>query len=66
MTKPTGYSTTQIFLHGIIGLMTIFQLIFGGDMGRAWRTVEQGASRVVNTWIWAHIIVGVLVPGFAA
>lgn len=30
-------------------------------MGRAWRTVEQGASRVVGTWIWAHIIVGVLV-----
>lgn len=61
MATPTGYSRTQILLHWAIGLLIVFQLIFGEDMGPAWRTVEQGGTPVMNTWIWAHIVAGILV-----
>lgn len=61
MATPTGYSATQIRLHWVIGLLIVFQLIFGEDMAEAWSTVEDGGAPVMTTWIWAHIVAGVLV-----
>ena len=58
MASPTGYSGPQILLHWVIGLMIIFQLIFGEAMGMAWRSVETGAVPVMGAMVWAHILVG--------
>ena len=58
MASPKGYSGTQILLHWGIGLMIIFQLIFGEAMGTAWRSVENGTVPVMGTMVWAHILVG--------
>ena len=35
MTSPKGYSGTQVLLHWVIGLMIIFQLVFGEAKGTA-------------------------------
>ena len=58
MASPTGYSGPQILLHWVIGLMIIFQLIFGEAMGMAWRSFETGAVPVMGAMVWAHILVG--------
>lgn len=58
MTSPKGYSMVQIALHWAIAALILFQLIFGEDMGRAWRAVENGSVPEMNLWIWAHILVG--------
>lgn len=58
MAAPARYSVTQIILHWAIGLMILFQLVFGGAMGPAWRTVSQGGVATMSTMVWAHILVG--------
>jgi cytochrome b561 len=58
MTSPKGYSGTQILLHWVIGLLIVFQLIFGEDMGQAWRSVESGGIPTMGLMVWAHIVVG--------
>lgn len=61
MAKPAGYSGIQILLHWVIGLLIVFQLIFGEDMGQAWNTFEKGGVPVMGTMVWAHILVGIAV-----
>lgn len=61
MPQPTGYSRTQIRLHWVIAGLIFFQLIFGEEMGRAWRAVENGTVPDMGTWVWAHIVVGIAV-----
>jgi cytochrome b561 len=61
-----GYSVTQIGLHWVVAGLILFQLIFGEDMGGAWRAVEDGKAPEMTTWVWAHIIAGIAVLVFAA
>ncbi len=42
MAALKGYSLTQIRLHWVVAVLIVFQLIFGEDMGQAWRTVREG------------------------
>lgn len=61
MAQLKGYSATQIALHwGVAGLI-LFQLIFGEDMGSAWRSVEKALPPEMNLGVWAHIIAGIAV-----
>ncbi len=65
MAQLKGYSATQIGLHWVIAGLILFQLIFGEDMGTAWRSVEKGLPAEMNLWVWAHIVVGIAVLLFA-
>lgn len=65
MASPKGYSIGQIRLHWVVAALILFQVVFGEDMGQAWDTFEEGGVPVMTGWVWAHIIVGVLVLGFA-
>jgi cytochrome b561 len=58
MAAPNGYSRFQILLHWGIGLLIIFKLIFGEDMGQAWRSVTRGLAPDVGLMVRAHILVG--------
>jgi cytochrome b561 len=53
-----GYSRTQIALHWAVGLLIVFQLIFGEDMGGAWDAVEDGLAPDMTLLVWGHIVVG--------
>ena len=61
MSHVKGYSATQITLHWLVAGLILFQLIFGEDMGAAWRAVRQGTEPQMNFWVWAHIVVGIAV-----
>ena len=61
-----GYSFTQIRLHWVVAALILFQLIFGEDMGGAWRAVENGTAPVMSYWVWAHILVGIAVLALVA
>lgn len=56
-----GYSFTQIRLHWVIAVLIIGQLIFGEDMGTAWRAVERGTAPEMTLMVWGHIIAGIAV-----
>ena len=66
MQKPIGFSRTQIALHWLVALLIGFQLIFGEDMGPAFRSPMQGGAASYSTAVLAHLGVGLLVLGFAA
>ncbi len=40
-TRPAGYTAAQILLHWVIMLLVAFQLIFGEEMGSAFRQVTR-------------------------
>lgn len=61
MASPRGYSTAQIGLHWVIAVLIVFQLIFGEDMGSAWRSFAKGEEVVLGTSAWAHILAGIAV-----
>lgn len=61
MSHVKGYSATQITLHWLVAGLILFQLIFGEDMGAAWRAVRQGTAPEMDFGVWAHIVVGVAV-----
>lgn len=65
MGRVKGYSSTQISLHWVVAVLILFQLIFGEDMGAAWRAVERGLQPEMNLWVWAHIGIGIGVLVFA-
>lgn len=56
-----GYSRVRIALHWALAGLIIHQLIFGEDMGRAWRAVRNSAAPDMTVAVWAHIVVGVTV-----
>lgn len=66
--RPTGYTAAQIVLHWVIVLLVLFQLVFGEDMGRAFRAVQTGEAMDGGTALSAdlHLWVGVAVLVFAA
>lgn len=65
MSALKGYSASQIALHWLVAVLILFQLIFGEDMGGAWRAVRQGVAPDMTLWVWAHIGVGIAVLVFA-
>ena len=65
MSQLRGYSAAQIALHWLVAALILFQLIFGEDMGGAWRAVRQGVEPDMSFWVWAHIVAGIAVLVFA-
>jgi cytochrome b561 len=65
MTPPKGYSTTQIALHWIVAVLIIGQLIFGEEIGSAFRTLRQTGVASYDLMTLGHIGAGVLVLIFA-
>ncbi len=65
MTTPKGYSTTQIALHWIVAVLVIGQLIFGEEIGGAFRTLRQTGVAEYDLMTLGHIGAGVLVFLFA-
>lgn len=61
MPSPSGYSWTQIRLHWIIALLIVFQLIFGEEIGTAFRSLMKDGVASYDTGAVAHIGAGVLV-----
>ncbi len=65
-TRPAGYTAAQILLHWVIVLLVLFQLIFGEDMGAAFRQVTRGealdgdAALSANLHLWVGIAILVL------
>lgn len=64
--RPAGYTAAQIALHWIIVALVLFQLIFGEDMGHAFRTVREGGAleggdaTSANLHLWVGIAILVL------
>lgn len=63
MPRPTGYSWTQIRLHWVIALLILFQLVFGEEIGPAFRSLMKTGTASYDTAALAHIGAGVLVLG---
>ena len=66
MAALKGYSFTQIRLHWVVAVLILFQLMFGGEMGTAWRAVSQGTEPVMSSMVWAHILIGIAVLALVA
>lgn len=56
-----GYSRVQLWLHWGVAALIAFQLIFGEDMSRAWRSFAKTGAADMTYLVWAHILVGVAV-----
>lgn len=62
--KPLGYSALQIWLHWIVAVLVVFQLIFGEAISGGFDArVEDGASGY-TTQALLHIAAGVLIGLF--
>lgn len=61
--SPKGYSTLQIALHWIIALLVVFQVIFGEDIGPAFRAYLRGAEPAAGDVTAAniHVYVGIAI-----
>ncbi len=66
MAKPLGYSRMQIRLHWVVAILIAFQVIFGEDMGGAWRQVNQGVAPDMTVLVWGHIVAGFAIMAFGA
>lgn len=64
MAPRKGYSATQIALHWLVAGLILFQLVFGEDMGPAWRAVVRAMPVEMSPSVWAHILVGIAVLVF--
>jgi cytochrome b561 len=65
MARPLGYSRVQIRLHWVVAALIVFQVVFGEDMGRAWRDVNQGVDPNMTLLVWGHIVGGFAIWLFA-
>jgi cytochrome b561 len=61
MSPPNGFSLAQIRLHWAVAALILFQIIFGDQIGHAWRAVKQGGTPQMTVLVWAHIGVGIAV-----
>ncbi len=66
MAKPLGYSRLQIRLHWVVAILIAFQVIFGEEMGAAWRQVNQKIPPDMTVLVWGHIVAGFAIWVFAA
>ena len=60
---PKGYSGTQIFLHWAIAALVIFQLVFGEEIGEAWRAFRRGTEPSGDAAFNAniHVYIGITI-----
>lgn len=61
MSKPLGYTWTQIALHWGIALIILGQFLFSDGIEAAYDKVEAGATAATSPFAWGHIIGGSLV-----
>jgi len=61
MNAPKGYSAVQIALHWGMAVLIIGQLVFGEDMGSAFRAALQGKVPEMGLTLWGHICGGIAV-----
>ena len=62
-THPAGYTRAQIALHWVIAALVIFQLVFGENIGPAFKAYRQGAVPQADALLDAniHVYVGLAV-----
>lgn len=61
MPAPKGYSTLQIALHWGMAVLILGQLIFGENMGQAFRAATRGEVPEMGLLVWGHIVGGIAV-----
>lgn len=61
MTKPTGYSRTQILLHWIIAALMGAQFLFSDFIGEAWDNIERGIENAPTVLVASHIFGGIAI-----
>ncbi|MEW9805162.1 cytochrome b [Mesorhizobium marinum] len=61
--RPAGYTRAQIVLHWVIAALVIFQIIFGEDIGPAFRAFRKGTEPAADALLSAniHVYVGLTV-----
>lgn len=52
---PAGYTRAQIALHWVIAALVIFQLVFGEDIGPAFKAYRQGTEPQADALLSANI-----------
>jgi cytochrome b561 len=65
MTKPSGYSATQIGLHWIVVLLIVLQYVLHDGITAAWEAVEEGREAASGLLVPMHILGGVLIAALA-
>ncbi|MCC0015368.1 MAG: cytochrome b/b6 domain-containing protein [Rhodobiaceae bacterium] len=66
MSKPAGYSRTQIALHWIVAAIIGTQFVFHESMVSAWRAVRRGGVPEFDPLVAAHVWGGLLILALAA
>jgi len=61
MSKPLGYTRTQIGLHWAIALVIAEQFLLNEPMSEAWDLVEKGQVPSFTLMVFGHVAGGVLV-----
>ncbi len=67
MSRPAGYTRTQILLHWVVAILLIVQFVFHEWMVSAWRAYEKGEAVESSTQALAmsHVWIGIAVGMFA-
>ena len=67
--SPKGYTAAQIFLHGVIPALVVFQVVCGDAINPAYRALrrgtEPGEAELTQANIHGYIGIAVLVLAFA-
>ena len=66
MTTPKGYSSIQIALHWGVAVLIFGQLIFGEEIGAAYRAAMRGEVPETGVMVWGHIVGGIAVLALVA
>lgn len=61
MPTPAGYSRRQIYLHWIVAGLIAFQIVFGEEIGTAFRALLQSGVASYDIAAVSHIGAGILV-----
>ena len=61
MAKPLGYSRVQIRLHWIIALLIVAQVVFGENIGEAYREIMRGNVVAFDPLVMSHVAGGMLI-----
>ncbi len=65
VSRPAGYSATQILLHWAVALLILGQFLFSDAMNAAQRAAGHGGQPEAGPMVWQHIFGGLLVLAFA-
>jgi cytochrome b561 len=64
MAVRSGYSALQIRLHWIVAVLVVLQLVFGEEIGSAYRTLRTTGVATYDINSIGHIVGGVLILAF--